>query len=179
MELAAAARLARDLMDEHGLTAWTFAFDDAARRAGLCDHTRSRISLSARLIALYAEPEVRDTVLHEVAHALVGPRHGHDATWRATAVRIGCTGRRCVAPDAPVVDGPWTGVCPAGHRSTRFRHPARPMSCTRCSRRFDARHLVAWTYRGRVVPLGARYENELRALLAQGGAAGVPARGVA
>lgn len=33
-----------------------------------------------------------DTVAHEVAHALVGPAHGHDAVWRRKAVELGGSG---------------------------------------------------------------------------------------
>ena len=34
-----------------------------------------------------------DTILHEMAHALVGQVHGHDAVWQAQV--LGCSGRRC------------------------------------------------------------------------------------
>jgi predicted SprT family Zn-dependent metalloprotease len=153
VDLDAAASLARRLLDEHGLDAWAFGWDRARRRAGQCRHDLRRITLSRDLTALHDEAEVRETVLHEVAHALVGPRHGHDAVWRATAVRIGATGRRTVDPAAPSVEGDWVGVCPAGHRVTRFRRPTRPLSCGRCAPRFEVRHLYAWTYRDEpVVP---------------------------
>ncbi len=152
MDLHAAQRLARELMAEHGLDGWAFRFDRARRRAGLCRHDRREISLSAPLTALYSEDEVRETVLHEIAHALVGVRHGHDAVWRATAVSIGGSGRRLVREDSPQVEGDWVGTCPAGHRVTRFRRPDRPQSCARCSGMFDARFLLAWTHRGEPVP---------------------------
>ncbi|MCK9792800.1 SprT-like domain-containing protein [Isoptericola sp. 4D.3] len=156
MEQVAAARLARRLMAEHGLSGWTFRFDRARRRAGLCRYDRREISLSGPLTALYDEADVREVVLHEIAHALAGARHGHDAVWRATARRIGATGRRLVREGSPEVEGDWVGRCPAGHRVTRFRRPQRPQACARCSPVFDRRFLLAWTYRGRPVPeLGA------------------------
>lgn len=156
MEREDAARLARGLMAEHGLSGWTFRFDRARRRAGLCRYDRREISLSGPLTELYDEADVREVVLHEIAHALAGARHGHDAVWRATARSLGSTGRRVVREDSPEVEGDWVGTCPAGHRVTRFRRPQRPQACARCSPVFDRRFLLSWTYRGRPVPeLGA------------------------
>ncbi|MFE5340041.1 SprT-like domain-containing protein [Isoptericola sp. NPDC056578] len=156
MEREDAARLARGLMAEHGLSGWTFRFDRARRRAGLCRYDRREISLSGPLTALYDEADVREVVLHEIAHALAGARHGHDAVWRATARAIGSTGRRVVREGSPEVEGDWVGECPAGHRVTRFRRPQRPQACARCSPVFDRRFLLSWTCRGRPVPeLGA------------------------
>ncbi|MCR6032800.1 M48 family peptidase [Nocardioides sp. zg-579] len=165
MDLDEAARMARGLLDEHGLRDWTVVFDRAKRRAGICRPAQRQIGLSGPLTALHDEAEVRDTVLHEVAHALVGPRHGHDAVWRATAVRIGCSGRRCSDPDAPAIEGDWVGTCPGGHRITRHRRPTRPGSCTRCSRTFSREHLLTWTHRGTVVPMGEAYDAALRRIL--------------
>lgn len=166
MNLVKVRDLARDIMDQHGLRHWTFEFDDAKRRAGICHYAARRISLSAPLMTVYSESEARDTVLHEVAHALVGPEAGHGRRWRETAEAIGGTGRQYVDPEAPTLDGPWIGVCPHGHRMTRFRRPGMPMSCRRCTRRrvFAPAHLVAWTYRGHNAAMGSRYEHELRAL---------------
>ncbi|SKC45925.1 SprT-like domain-containing protein [Krasilnikoviella flava] len=156
MEREAAARLARRLMAEHGLAGWTFRFDRARRRAGLCRYDRREISLSGPLTELYDEADVREVVLHEIAHALAGARHGHDSVWRATARSIGSTGRRVVRDGSPEVEGDWVGRCPAGHRVTRFRRPQRPQACARCSPLFDRRHVLSWTYRGQPVPdLGA------------------------
>jgi len=38
------------------------------------------------------------------------------------------------------------------------------MSCGECSRRFDARHLFTWTYRGRPATLPGTYAAQLAAL---------------
>jgi predicted SprT family Zn-dependent metalloprotease len=170
MELDEARRMALELLEEHGLRGWTFAFDQAKRRAGICRHQRRQIGLSAPLTRLHPEAEVRDTILHEIAHALVGARHGHDEVWRAAARRIGCSGERCTSPDAPAIEGPWAGTCPAGHRLTRHRRPARPVACGRCSARFDPAHLLTWTFHGRPAPMLPGYEAELERIRSRGAA---------
>jgi predicted SprT family Zn-dependent metalloprotease len=172
MDLNDAAAMGRRLLDEHGLQDWRLAFDRAKRRAGVCRWARKEIGLSAPLTSVHPEAEVRDTVLHEIAHALVGPQHGHDAVWRATAQRIGCTGLRCSSEDAPSIDGEWVGLCDAGHRTTRHRRPERPMACRRCAPRFHPDHLFTWTFRGRSAPMTPGYVAELDRL--QAPAAGAP-----
>ena len=93
--LAEVAVEAERLMSRHGLTGWSFQFEDASKRAGVCVFDLKVIGLS-RLYCLHATgPQVRDTILHEIAHALVGPKHNHDATWKAVARSVGCTGDRC------------------------------------------------------------------------------------
>ncbi len=137
-----------------------------ARRPGPgCAASASARSGSARRSpTLHSEDEVLDTILHEIAHALVGPQHGHDAVWRAKAREIGCSGERCVSSDSARVPGDWVGRCPAGHEKHRHRAPTRLMSCGECSRRFDPRHLFAWTYRGRPATLPSTYAAQLAAL---------------
>jgi predicted SprT family Zn-dependent metalloprotease len=94
-ELAAVARLAEKLLAEHRLRDWSFDFDHAARRAGSCHYGRRRITLSLQFARQASEADIRETLLHEIAHALVGPRHNHDAVWRAKAREIGASGERC------------------------------------------------------------------------------------
>jgi predicted SprT family Zn-dependent metalloprotease len=161
LDLTGARQLASGLMARHGLTAWRLVFDNAKTRAGVCRFDRKEIGLSRPLISLYEVEQVTEIVLHEIAHALAGPRHGHDRVWRATARRIGCSGERCVPADAPGVDGPWVGVCPAGHRTTAHRRPIRVKSCRGCSAGFDGSAIYTWSYRGRPASMDPRYEAEL------------------
>jgi SprT-like family len=164
MEITRALAVGRRLLREHGLDDWTIVADRAKTRAGVCRFAKRQIGISAPITTLHDESEVLDTILHEIAHALVGPQHGHDSVWRAKALELGCTGERCVSSDAPRVPGDWVGRCPAGHEKSRHRAPTRLMSCGQCARRFDSRHLFTWTYRGRPAALPASYAAQLAAL---------------
>ena len=87
--LVEVARQARALMDEHGLHEWTFRFSAARGRLGECRERERLIRLSRRH-AVNGDPrEVRDTILHEIAHALAGARARHGPAWKAIAKRIG------------------------------------------------------------------------------------------
>jgi hypothetical protein len=164
MELSAALKMGRELMAANGLSDWFLGLDRAKTRAGVCRPGKREISLSAYLTRLHPESEVRDTILHEIAHALVGPGHGHDAVWRAKALAIGCSAQRCSSPDAPALSGSWTGTCPQGHSTTRHRAPTRVSICTICGGPERAR-VLDWTCGGRRVPMHPNYVAELQALL--------------
>lgn len=94
MRLDEAERLARRLMAKHGLVEWSFAFDRAKRRFGCCHHTTKTLSLSRHLTLLNGEEAVRDTILHEIAHALTPGAH-HGPAWRAKCRELGAKPERC------------------------------------------------------------------------------------
>ena len=161
MDIDEARTLAEGLMRAHQLRGWQLVFDRARTRAGVCRNSRREIGLSRVLTSLHSPDLVRATVLHEIAHALVGSRHGHDATWRARALAIGGDGERCLNPDAPRATAPWVGTCARGHEVTRHRRPTHPSSCSRCSPTFDVAHLLLWRLHGRRMHLSVAYLAEL------------------
>ena len=119
-----ARKLAVELMARHGLHDWTFAFNHGRQMMGLCRYAKKRIELSAHMVERNGEDEVRDTILHEIAHALVGPSHGHDEVWKRKCIEIGAQPERCGAADMP--KGRWQSCC-AGCETVFHRHrrPAR------------------------------------------------------
>lgn len=124
---------AERLIARHRLAGWSFQLDDAPRRAGSCSYETKLITLS-RLYCLHAsDEEVRDTILHEIAHALVGPDHHHDKVWKAKARSIGCTAERChqteFAPPLYILSCP---TCGWRHKSNVRR---RNIVCKHCRRR--------------------------------------------
>lgn len=85
------ANLARDLMDRHGLGDWSFRFSAAESRLGECRERERLIRISRRHAVKDQPREVRDTILHEIAHALAGAKARHGPGWKAVAKRIGAT----------------------------------------------------------------------------------------
>ncbi len=104
--------LAHSLLAEHGLQNWRISFDHARRRAGLCNFSTNTISLSRHYAREATIEHITDTILHEIAHALVGPRHGHDAVWRRKAKDIGCSAMRC--HNLKFTKARWIMTCPNG-----------------------------------------------------------------
>lgn len=130
MDKNRAAWLARDLMDSYDFAHWDFAFDRAKTRHGQCDFTNQRITLSRYFVEMNEEPLVRETILHEIAHAIAGPGAGHGPRWQTVARNLGV---RPVARKASTMPkGRYKGVCPCGHPHNLHRRPKRLYSCNTC-----------------------------------------------
>ncbi len=108
------AEMARRLMDEHGLTGWTLAFVEATKRLGTCNYSHRVIRIGRSHALEGSEAQIRNTVLHEIAHAIAGHEAGHGPLWKATARRIGAT---------PRASNPWQN--PTGSRAGVFGSQAR------------------------------------------------------
>ena len=128
--LQAALDLAASLMKVHGLDGWSVRLDHARRRAGQCDYRKREISLSRHYVRHADRAHIRDTILHEIAHALVGPRHGHDAVWRRKAREIGCTANRCHTLN--FATEPWLMRCPNGCFETGRHRRKAGLVCATC-----------------------------------------------
>lgn len=104
------AAFARQKMNEHGLTAWTFGFDNAVQRFGVCKYGSRSITLSEKLVRANSFEQCCDTVLHEIAHALTpGAKHG--PAWKAACVRIGANPQRCYSTSDVNVVAKYRAFC--------------------------------------------------------------------
>ena len=83
------AKQADKLLMEHNLTDWRFTFDNAPSRGGKCSYRDQVISISEQFCFKVDDKEITETILHEIAHALAGENHGHDAVWQHTVKSIG------------------------------------------------------------------------------------------
>lgn len=142
MDILKAEKMARELMDQHALLDWSFEWDRAKRRFGRCVFATKTISLSKYVTEVKPEDEVKDTILHEIAHALVGPGHGHDEVWRRMALKIGSNGQRCYGGEA--LPGKYVATCKNGHVHYRYRKPKKRSSCGACCKTFNPDYVLKW-----------------------------------
>lgn len=109
------------------------------RTFGLCDYRYKTLYLSAPLTELNDEVAVRDTLLHEIAHALAGWRAGHGPRWREVARRIGATPTRCFdVASVKTPAAPYSLVCPScGEAQPRWRRTRTRWACRDCCARYN------------------------------------------
>lgn len=120
-----AAEFAVDKLHEYGLAqgydGWSFGWTNAKSQFGVCKYRVREIRLSKPLTLLNDEEHVFDTILHEIAHALVGPGEGHGPVWKAKCREIGCRPIRCADISVEVPPSRYIGVCAEGCEIPRHR----------------------------------------------------------
>lgn len=111
MKLSDASVMIRSLMDQHGLCDWQFKWSRSKRTFGMCYSRFRIIVMSPYLVELNPEEETKDTILHEIAHALVGANQRHNRIWKAKAKEIGARPEACNYN--PYAEPPhrWHGTC--------------------------------------------------------------------
>jgi len=109
---------------EFKLTGWTIALDHAMKRLGQTNYNKKIITISKHLLRgpSCTEKKIKNTVLHEIAHALVGAGNGHNKKWKGMALKIGCNAKVCDTMDLP--DAKWLMYCPKNcFKQGYFRKP--------------------------------------------------------
>jgi predicted SprT family Zn-dependent metalloprotease len=140
MTKAEIEQLARSLMQAHGLQPyWGFRFDNRRRRFGVCSYQEHCISLSWPVCQVNSDADIRDTILHEIAHALTpGAEHGH--VWKMQAQMIGARPVRCAGAHVITPSGRWQGQCGCSRICNRYR-PPKPGARYQCRL---CRQFVVW-----------------------------------
>ena len=123
---------------------WNFDFDNGKRRAGLCNYTDRRITISKHLVGIHTIDDTLQVLAHEIAHALTGKNEGHGKKWLATAKSLGYRAEKFSGNEIARERAPWVGACPSGHEHFRYRKPTRALSCGLCSKSFSNANLIAW-----------------------------------
>ena len=61
---------------------------------GVCDFVERKIYIAVSAIQLLPEANIKEIILHEIAHALAGYDAGHGPEWQSIARRVGSNGSR-------------------------------------------------------------------------------------
>lgn len=145
MDLNKAEVLALELMSKHdllkGIRRWKFTWGTSRTQFGRVDLRRRTIILSSLYVSINSKARVRETILHEIAHAIAG--YGHGPTWKEAAKRVGCEPKACFTDKSTVIPYKYKTVCRVhgrvGQANTRWQ-----MSCSRCSPKFNSRFLLSF-----------------------------------
>lgn len=164
------AKLARALMNEHGLSDWKIKWSRAKNTHGRCFYGIKTLEFSGVAFAHISEDEVRNTILHEIAHALAGAEAGHGHVWKTIHRNIGGTGAQYVAKAAAkAIPVAWIGRCPNGHESNgQHRAPLRVKACGKCSRGWSPENIYSWYKNGRkmhISEMPVRYRQEFTSIV--------------
>lgn len=72
---------------------WSLTTNRRKRALGLCYYAKKQVQLSVYFLETADQDHVRETIIHEIAHALTpGAKHGKD--WRDIYVYLGGNGKR-------------------------------------------------------------------------------------
>jgi len=135
-------RRAASAMLDHGLSGWAFGFGRGKRTLGttrvVAGASHGTVRISRHLIAHGPEATTRDTLLHEIAHAVAYQRHGraamnHGPLWRAVAREVGAQPRATCRGDVALPPAPYRLICARcgaevglyrrpKHAADRYRH---------------------------------------------------------
>lgn len=172
MTIKAVEKLANELLDTtftiktsqntYNLNAkkigYSFKFDRAKRRFGCCKYTKKLITLSKHMCEQNLHQlngKIRDTILHELAHAFSYHIYGMNGTghgwrWKNVAKQIGSVAKRCYSYDdfggLNKPESKYTLSCSnCGHTSPMHRKPKRIYSCGKCAKEFNPKYKLTLT----------------------------------
>lgn len=121
------------LLKQEGLEGWRVRFNPRLTRAlGRCIPSLKTIEYQPRYMEQNDMEQVLSTIRHEVAHAVAGAYHGHDAYWASIARRLGVKDPSAINHTATLVKK-FTGTCPTcGNTWERDRRAIGAM-CPKCN----------------------------------------------
>lgn len=170
MKIHEAQRLAAHLLAQWGLTHVTVSIRPRMFRtlgmAGFRDGQPSELRLSRNLILHAPVDEVRNTILHEIAHFLAGWSAGHGPAWREACRRVGARPEVC-GRMPEYTDFPWVVLCrrckmPHAGFFTRPRRNLKHYRCTVCGDQGRGQlELLSAEELRRVLPLGQQLLRQL------------------
>jgi hypothetical protein len=91
LKMLEALYLAEQHLKKHLLTDTEIVFRNHSEACGKCYNDGEKISLQINYVFYNEMEEIENTILHEIAHALVGNDFGHNSVWQEKAKELGVT----------------------------------------------------------------------------------------
>lgn len=138
------------LLTENGLEGWKVRFNPRMTRAlGRCIPSQKTIEYQPRYMQQNGWEQVNTTIKHEVAHAIAGGRHGHDAYWAAIARKLGLENPSAINRTANLTKK-FTGTCDGCNQKWERDRRVMGAACPPCRRLHIAgdtskRYTIRWT----------------------------------
>ena len=130
--------MAHDLMSKYSeLDSWRFSFNNYKKAFGLCSYTTRTIYISSYFCDSMTDIAIKDTLIHEIAHALTRGHH-HDNVWRRKCIELGGVPERTASVSKSLIEGTilqskYTLTCPCcGYKIPKHREIKRSISCGVC-----------------------------------------------
>lgn len=124
-------------LKNHNLKGWSFKYDNAFLRLGVCRYRTKTIGLSSTFVLNNTEEEVRNVILHEIAHAIAGIGAGHSRKWRRIATNIGCSFVSRVNKNAVMPERTKIATCPNCGKVCRYYKVRRSLACKACCDKYN------------------------------------------
>lgn len=143
-----ALKLARNLVDKHLPDMFVeIELTNSKKTLGMATQNRyfprrGVLSLSKPWMEVLPEEDVVDTILHEIAHLMVGVRQGHNHKWKDACRKIGAKPERLARGlDTSHITYKYDSYCPSckkvvGHFS---RRPKIKYICSACKTEVELR----------------------------------------
>lgn len=111
------AQYANEQLNKWGLAdaGWRFIFSNGKTVIGHCHFLKKEIAFSKHYVEI-EEVEVKDTILHEIAHALAGGKAGHGKEWKRACQIVGANPKRTKGFDEKIVKPSWVAAYKKGNR---------------------------------------------------------------
>lgn len=136
---------AREQLKNWNCIGWSAKINNGKRRLGVASPSTKTIGISKHLIAGSTKDEVRDVVLHEVAHAVDFMERGtsdHGPKWKAVASRVGARPERQQSQYYSLAkpQAKYTVYCPkCGKLGDRHRKMNTMYYCRKCGSEIEFR----------------------------------------
>jgi len=105
---------------------WVFKWGKRKTSLGTCHYRERTITISREFAELNSEAQMVDTVLHEIAHAIVGIGYDHGPVWKQACLLVGCRPVAVVTSNQVVTPThKWLIVCEKCGKTLARRHTRR------------------------------------------------------